>query len=157
MEVRTQAFAVLGWILVVFSTLAPSTTAAQGGEDGCTRPCVADEDEGITGALPPGVFLDVDCEPPSNGTGYDPGCATCTACKMKVTVSFNGNGGDYCISVDNGAGWGLPLGTYGRPGWVVTNCNTVQSFFSVRVGLCAQMPGTGVYQWDHVLNCVCSW
>lgn len=76
---------------------------------------------------------------------------------MRCVVSFNGYGGGYCVSVDVGAGWNTPTGIYARPGWLVTNCNSTPAYFSVRVGVCSQMPGTGVYQSDHVLDCLCSY
>ncbi len=157
MKICLQFLLTFGLMISALAIQLPRATATQGSEDGCTRPCFADEDEGLSGTLPPGVFLDVDCEVPSNGVGYDPGCSTCTACKMKVTVSFNGFGGGYCISVDTGTGWNTPIGLYARPGRLVTNCNAVPSFFSIRVGLCNLMPATGEFQWDHVLNCSCSW
>jgi hypothetical protein len=123
----------------------------------CTAPCAALPTSGSTGSLSAGVFLNVACDPASSGNGVDPGCATCVPCKMRCVVSFNCYGGDYCVSVDSGAGWNTPTGIYARPGWLVTNCNASPSYFSVLVLSCGSTPPNGAYEETHVLDCPCSY
>lgn len=147
------------WIMAVGLLVAmgasPFGQAAPPASDDCPEVCMASVDESETGSVPAGITYLVHITDVTPGTA-PLGCAsTCTICSAKVTVAFNGNGG-YCMTYDQGGGWSTPVGLYARTGQLRSRCNDpTPAFVCFRIGSCATLPASPVFDECVSLNCAC--